>query len=247
MCDEDALLRDMVEAVTARTGHDVVGLADSSAGAVGLIGTARPDVVVLDLLLGYDTDFDIIESAIEVGARVVVFSRYEDTDLLERYDETPMFVLKPDLIALEEVLRRLEVDEQHHEVVAHERRARPTVAAAGPPSTGIGDAQAFFEALNEASPGDGMISLEVGRQAETVAADATQLLRGGDRLLLFPTAVRFFLPGAGEEGIQSLVRRLSGVGAIARETIVTSVIVAEGELGADAFTRLKHHGERREV
>ena len=92
-----------------------------------------------------------------------------------------------------------------------------------------------------------MISLEVGRQAETVAADATELLRGGDRLLLFPTAVRFFLPGAGEEGIQSLVRRLSGVGAVARETIVTSVIVAEGERGADAFTRLKHHGERRDV
>ena len=77
VCDEDALMRDMVEAVVASTGHEVAGIADTTVAAVGLIESALPDAVILDLSLGYNTDFDIIDSAIGVGARDL-------TEVLER-------------------------------------------------------------------------------------------------------------------------------------------------------------------
>ena len=61
VCDEDGLMRDMVEAVIARTGHELVGVADTTPDAVRLIETGRPDAVILDLAMGYHTDFDMIE------------------------------------------------------------------------------------------------------------------------------------------------------------------------------------------
>ncbi len=247
VCDEDALMRDMVEAVVARTGHEVVGIADTTAAAVGLIQTARPDAVVVDLSLGYNTDFDIIESALEVGARAIVFSSQADADLLSHYAVHPVFVPKPDLNALEQVLARIDRDDQHHQVVEQERRHRPTRVASGPPPTGPGDAQAFFEAINDALSGDGMVSIEIGRSAEAVAANATHLLRASDRLLLFPTSVRFYLPGGGEQGIRSLLERISDASILTETCRVTSIVVADEEHGADAFDRLKHRGDAREL
>lgn len=242
VCDEDSLMRDMVEAVIARTGHEVVGIADTTADAVHLIEVARPDAVILDFAIGYNTDFDIIESATETGARAIVFSHQADGDLLARYATHPIFVGRPDLYALEQVLARMEVDADEHQVVEQERRQRPIRAAVGPPPTGPGDAQAFFEAINGALPGDGMVSAEVGQGADAVAIDATHLLRGTDRLLLFPTAVRFYLPGGGEQGIRSLLARMADAGTLPPRSRVTSIVVADGEHGAEAFDRLKHSG-----
>jgi hypothetical protein len=242
VCDEDALIRDMVESVVVRAGHEVVGVADTMGAAIGLIASARPDAVVLDVSLGYNTDFDIIESATETGARAIVFSHQADGELLGRYATHPIFVSRPDLYALEQVLARMEVDADHHQVVEQDRRQRPIRTAVGPPPTGPGDAQAFFESINGALPGDGMVSVEVGTSAAAVAADATHLLRGSDRLLQFPTTVRFYLPGGGEQGIQSLLARLADSSTLPPRSVITSLVVADGEHGADALDRLKHSG-----
>ncbi len=66
---------------------------------------------MLDLSLGYNTDFDIIDAAISVGARAIVFTQNADAELLRQYPVTPAVVVKPDLEALEQVLRRLGRDE----------------------------------------------------------------------------------------------------------------------------------------
>ncbi len=111
VCDDDVFLREMVESLVRTTGHEVLGIADTTAAAVGLIEAGRPDAVVLDLSLGYNTDFDIIDAAISVGARPIVFTQNADAELLGQYPVTPAVVEKPDLESLEQVLVRLGRDE----------------------------------------------------------------------------------------------------------------------------------------
>ncbi|MGK2929529.1 MAG: hypothetical protein ACSLFO_08120 [Acidimicrobiales bacterium] len=243
VCDEDPLTREVIEAVVARTGHEVTGTADTTAGAVQIVETERPDAVILDLSLGYDTDFDIIASAIAVGARLIVFSHSIDVNLLSRYAVTPSVVAKPDLGALRDLLDRMGTDDARGGVAEKDRRRRPTHTAVGPVPTGVIDAQAFFEAINGAQPGDGMLSLEVGAEAEAVASVATRLLRDTDRLLAFPNAVRLHLPGSGEAGIRSLLSRIVAGGAVLPGCRVTSIVVRVGEGGAHAFDRLKREGD----
>ena len=243
LCDEDALMRDVVEASISAAGHQVVGIADTTATAVQLVEAAHPDIVVLDLSLGWNTDFDIIESAIGVGARVVVFSRNADAERLSRYDVAPTVVPKPDVHALEQVLSRFEPSDEGGGAVAEDRRLRPVRAATGPTPTGVSDAQAFFEAVNGAEPGDAMISIEGSIDEETVSGDIVPLLRATDRLLAFPAALRLFLAGGGEDGVRSLLGRIASTGTVPPGSAVSSVLVREGEAGAEAFDRLKHHGD----
>ena len=231
LCDEDAVMRDVVESLVTGAGHEVVGVADTTAVAVRLIETARPDAVVLDLSLEYNSDFDMVASAIAVGARPIVFSHQVDADMLDRYSPRPTFVAKPDLAALESALTVQEV----RAAGTVDRRRRPARAAAGTAPTGVADAQAFFEAINDAEPGDGMVSIEVDHGAE----DIGKILRGTDRLLAFPAAVRIFMPGAGEEGVRSLLGRLADAGAVPTGCPTAWIVVEAGELGADAFARLK--------
>jgi chemotaxis response regulator CheB len=244
VCDEEAFIRDVVEAVVVTTGHEVVGVADSTATAIGLIETARPDAIVVDLWLGFNSDYDIIQTALDVGARPIVFSTHGD-DELAAYSVPLAFVTKPDIAALEQVLSRLDVGDKTRHVVDRERRGRPTRTAAGPPSSGIDDARAFFEAVNEAEDGDGLVSIHLWQGADAVAAEASHLLREGDRILALPTAVRLYLPGGGEEGVESVVQRVADNCVATQERTVATVVVEAGERGADAFDRLKYHSEVR--
>ncbi len=240
VCDEDELLHDLVVDAIARAGHEVAGIADTTAAALGLIDAARPDVVVVDMWLGFDSDFDIIQLAIDVGARPIVFSHHGDAEVLATYSVEPAFVPKPDLSALEQVLSRLGVDEDDHRVVAQERRSRPARAAAGPPSNGLEDAHAFFEAISEAAAGDGLITIDLRHGADALAVDVVQLLRDGDRVLLLPNTVRLYLPGGGNEGVRSVLARVAAHSVATSEGTAAAVVVAPGEHGSDAFSRLKH-------
>ena len=55
ICDEDALLREMVEALVTRLGHEIIGITDTTAAGVALIEAGRPEVVIYDMALGYNT------------------------------------------------------------------------------------------------------------------------------------------------------------------------------------------------
>ena len=244
VCDDDTFMREMVESLVRTTGHEVLGIADTTAAAVGLIESGRPDAVVLDLSLGYNTDFDIVAAAISVGARAIVFTQNADAEILGHYSVAPVVVPKPDLVALEQVLLRLDHDDESDEVVEQDRRKRPARAADGPTPTGLSDAQAFFEAINAADAGDALVGLDVPHGAESVADEVGRRLRDTDRVLLnLPRAVRCFLPGGGEEGIASVLARIRGIPVVTSECQVASIIVRDGEHGADAFERLKHEGD----
>lgn len=110
VCDEEGMMREAVETIIPKVGHDLVGVADTTAVGVALIEAARPDAVVFDMTIGYNTDFDVIEAAQEVGATVVVFSYNTDDHLLSQYRTRPIVVHKPDLVLLEAALERLELE-----------------------------------------------------------------------------------------------------------------------------------------
>ena len=242
LCDQDDLMRDMVESLMARIGHEVVGVADTNPGGVHLIETARPDAVIVDLSLDFNSDFDIIDTAISFGVRVIVFSYNADHAILERYSVAPAVVPKPDLAALEHVLERL-AEHDPGTTKERERRRNPQRVAAGPVPMGVGDLQAFFEAVNAAEAGDAMTSIECTTHGDDMANELLEVIRPSDRLAAFSTAVRVFLPGGGDEGIRSLVQRISDAGLAPVVGAVTAIVVRDGELGADAFDRLKRDGE----
>ena len=245
ICDDDQLMVTMIEAMVGELGHEVVGVAVATADAVHLVETAHPDVVIVDLSLGFNTDFDIIRAANEVGATTVVFSFNADHTILGQYEIRPTVVYKPDIVDLEHVIARLQIDRER-QVVSEDRRHRPTVPAAGPEPTGLTDAAAFYEALNEGAAGDGLVSIDLATLAPDVVSDVglhvRGLLRGTDRILATSGAVRVYLPGAGEEGVTSFRTRLLEREVAPDGTPVASVVIRPAELPADAFDRLRNGG-----
>ena len=55
--------------------------------------------------------------------------------------------------------------------------------------------------------------------------------------------MRVFLPGGGEEGVASVLARIRELHVVTSDCQVASVIVRDGEHGADAFDRLKNEGD----
>jgi hypothetical protein len=245
ICDDDQLIISMIEAMVGELGHEVAGVAVTTSDAVHLVETARPDVVIVDLSLGFNTDFDIIEAANEVGATTIVFSFNADHAILARYEIRPTVVHKPDIVDLEHVIANLQVDRER-QVLPEDRRHRPTVQAAGPEPTGLTDAAAFYEALNEGTDGDALVSMDLAALGADAVGEVGQrvreLLRCTDRILATAGAVRVYLPGAGDEGVTSFRGRLEEREAAPDDTPITSVVIRPGELPADAFDRLRHGG-----
>src|SRR4051794_9332488 len=95
LCDDDVMHRSMVESVITRNGHELVGVADTTKDGVALVELAHPDAVIVDVTIGLSSDFDVITSAIDVGAQPIVFSFHAPAEMLERYSVAPIVVLKP--------------------------------------------------------------------------------------------------------------------------------------------------------
>ena len=248
LCDDDQMFTSIIEAMLTELGHEVIGVGTTTADSVALVRAAKPDVVILDLSLGCNSDFDVIETAIGFGAFSIVFGQNADAAILGRYEVRPMVVFKPDLQELERAVRRLKINSEQA-VESHERRERPTPANGGP-GPSLTDAQGFYEALNEAAPGDALLSIEVPRDgradADAEAADAAMrvraVMRDADRLLASRSVLRVILPAAHEVGVASFRARLDDLRALPAGATIRSVIVAADEDAAHAFDRLKSIG-----
>lgn len=245
VCDEAGLLRESVETLIPKVGHEVVGVAETTAEGVALIEAARPDAVVFDMTIGYGTDFDVIEAAAAVGATVVVFSYNTDDTQLSTYPVRPIVVHKPELSVLEAALNRLEMEGER--AVEIERRQREMREVPVPPATNVHDAAAFYEALNGATTGDALVSIEADDDASLVAERVAEVMRSADRLLATARTVRVLLIAGGREGRDSLLARLRDVSALPAGAVVRSVIVSDGETPLDAFDRLKAQGELHDL
>lgn len=240
LCDADTMLREMVESLIARVGHEIVGIVDTTVAAVGLIEVARPDLVVFDMTLGFNTDFDVIRTANAMGSRTVVFSHNADAAILDRYDPRPTVVHKPDLIELERVIISPVDSPPAAPLDRVERRRRPSRAASGPPPTNVADAQAFYEALLDSRPGDVLLTIDLRADGTDAAEAVLGFLRSTDRLVASPSSVRVLLPGGAEPAIESFLGRLGRAAVLPADAQVRHVVVAADETASQAFERLKH-------
>ena len=245
LCDDDALMRSMIETLVERQGHEVIGAADNTAAATELIVHGRPEAIIVDLSLGYNTDFDILDVAKAIGAQVIVFSHTASRDVLDRYQPRPVVVAKPDLVDLEDaIIRAGEADPGS--AVPAERRVRPSRPAIGPRPTGVGDAQAFYEAVTNAEKDDVLASVEQAGPMEASldvddAARIGAIVRDTDRVLAAGSTVKVFLAGGDSIGLAAFLCRIRDEAPTLADAVkVKSVLIFDGESSADAFERLKH-------
>lgn len=96
--DEGIIAKD-IERALAKLAYEVIAVVSTGEQAILLAGTARPDLVLMDIML--KGDIDGIEAAQrirrEYGTPVVYLSGYGDSTTLQRATETAPFgyVLKP--------------------------------------------------------------------------------------------------------------------------------------------------------
>lgn len=241
LCDDDQLFTSLIEAMLTDLGHEVVGVGTNSHDSVALVRSANPDVVIVDLALGFNTDFDIVAASVSTGAKTIVFSHTAHETILSQYPVRPQVVEKPDLGERQRVVAMLNLDDERH-VVSIDRRERAVRKASGPPLTNVGDAQAFYESLNEAAAGDVLIAIGVPPGHDdpaSVAARVQTMMREGDRLLVSPATVRVYLPAGDDLGARSFRARIMAADALPAGAAVRAVILGPDELPADAFDRLK--------
>jgi hypothetical protein len=245
LCDEDRIVCSIVESLVASCGHEVEGVAHTTSDAYHLIVAARPDAVIVDLSLGYNTDFDVLGVAADVGAKAIVFSLNADATLLSRYAVRPVVVPKPDFVALE--LAIVELGQATDSMPRQEdRRKQPARALTGLAPSGPSDAGAFFEALNQATDGDALVSIDLPRDVGSatngaaLGAFVVWELRQTDRLLGSESWVRIFLAGAGPDGAGVVLQRLQDNLDLPSGARLRAIVIQPGEGAADAFDRLKH-------
>ena len=249
LCDDDALMRNMVETLIQRQGHDLIAAVVNTADATDLIVKHRPDAVIVDLSLGYNTDFDIVDVATAVGSQVIVFSHNADHSILSRFTPAPITVAKPDFVELEEVLGRVRPNQGPSGGAAvQERRRHPDRVSIGPVPTGLADAQAFYEALSNAMADDVLLSVEPAAPGalvvESDAAVVSRLVRATDRVLFAGTSIKLYLADGGTDGTGAFLARLREVAPILADQVrVRAVTIGDGELSSDAFDRLKTSAE----
>jgi DNA-binding NarL/FixJ family response regulator len=94
-----AAARDLLE----REGVAVVGVASSGDEGVALAARLRPDVTLVDIVLGEESGFDVARRLVGVtdGAPVVLISTYAETDFSDLIAASPAtgFLSKGELCA----------------------------------------------------------------------------------------------------------------------------------------------------
>jgi hypothetical protein len=232
ICDGDEIVSQVLDAALSIDGHELVGVAGTSTAAIQLLERTRPDVAVIDPVVGRYSHIDVIDAAMSVGARVVVFSHSAMNIDPARYAPKPAMVRKPDVTALEAAVEGL-----MQTYPAIDRRRQPTRRFV---STGPSDAAAFYTAVTEAVEGDAFVSVRPTLDRPDAWVERVIMsLRDTDLVLRSSAAVLAFMPAAGEEGVHALHQRLLNDGTTSNDGVMQAVVLDSGESPTDAFARLK--------
>ena len=232
ICDDDEIVSQVLDAALSIDGHELVGVAGTTAAAVQLLELTRPDVAVIDPVVGRYSHIDVIDAAMSVGARVVVFSHSALNVDPARYAPEPAMVRKPDVTALEAAVEGL-----MQTYPAIDRRRQPTRRFV---STGPSDASAFYAAVTEAVEGDAFVSVSpMVDGPDSWVGRVTMALRDTDLVLRSSSAVLVFMPAAGEEGVHALHERLIHDASTSNDGVMQAVVLEADESPTDAFARLK--------
>ena len=206
VCDDDPTVRGVVGDLVEELGGEVLAETDSAIETTTLLARFRPDVVVLDLTLRHGSGVDVLGSVARLPdpPHVVVFTAYDD--LAPVPGNGVDVVHKPDFEGLARCLAS--VGERREE--GRTERRRPARVVPGATRAGVDDAPTFYRHLNDALPGDALVSLPVdAAEAERVVEVARRTVRAQDRVLLRSGDVLLLLIGAGDGGVEALRGRLA--------------------------------------
>jgi DNA-binding NarL/FixJ family response regulator len=90
--DDNAPFLDAAASFLQREGLTVVGLASSIADALGQARELRPDVILVDIMLGHESGFDLARRLTEADLgdpTVILISTHEEEDFAELIAEAP--------------------------------------------------------------------------------------------------------------------------------------------------------------
>jgi two-component system nitrate/nitrite response regulator NarL len=102
--DDNASFLRAAVALFEREGVSVVGVASTGAEALRQAREQRPDVILVDIVLGQESGFDVARRLVEAGlngARVILISTHAEADFADLINTTPVagFVSKSELSA----------------------------------------------------------------------------------------------------------------------------------------------------
>jgi DNA-binding NarL/FixJ family response regulator len=114
--DDNARFMEASRALLEGQGISVVGVALTAAGGLQGAEELEPDVVLVDIDLGFDSGFDLARELADGGApgtsKVILISAHTQEDFADLVAESPAlgFLAKSDLSAraIEDLLRRVD-------------------------------------------------------------------------------------------------------------------------------------------
>jgi DNA-binding NarL/FixJ family response regulator len=103
--DDSRLYLDAARALLEREGIDVAGVAYNGADALEQAEALRPDVILVDIVLGEESGIELVRRLAEDsragGAALILISTHTEADFSAMIEESPAagFIPKPDLSA----------------------------------------------------------------------------------------------------------------------------------------------------
>ena len=112
--DDSTSFLDAARTLLEREGVTVVGAASTIAKGLEVVAELRPDVTLVDIDLGGESGFDLVEQLADDGgqfsSRVILISTHAERDFADLIDESPAdgFLAKGELSAagIHEILKR---------------------------------------------------------------------------------------------------------------------------------------------
>ena len=102
--DDSAAFLNAAAALLEREGVTVVGVASASADALARAQELRPDVVLVDIMLGHESGFDVARRLADTGSAdiaIILISTHAEADFADLIEEAPVagFMAKSELSA----------------------------------------------------------------------------------------------------------------------------------------------------
>jgi DNA-binding NarL/FixJ family response regulator len=108
--DDSAAFRAAASSMLERAGIDVVGMATTSQEALTCCRELRPDVVLVDIDLGAESGFDVVEALHQAGpseTSMILISTHSEQDFADLIADSPALGFLPKFALSPESIRRM--------------------------------------------------------------------------------------------------------------------------------------------
>jgi DNA-binding NarL/FixJ family response regulator len=108
--DDSAAFRNAASSMLERAGIDVVGMATNQAEALTCSRELHPDVVLVDIDLGAESGFDVVEALHRAGppeTSTILISTHSEQDFADLIADSPALGFLPKFALSPDSIRRL--------------------------------------------------------------------------------------------------------------------------------------------